>query len=206
MTGLYLALIAVATLGNLSRLLFGVGVVVLTFRPVLGASRSISTARRSSSTWAPSIFIPDRIRSTHPCCSTWGCTRRRQARRTDRTASSPRSPWKIRAGRRHRRVLAEISGNPREIGPRCHVVATRARNRPAVSAPASCPSERRWRSVLHRARDALESPIARCFLRTCDALFTTDARIIQTSTRASRVLQSARTAVHRNLARARRAS
>lgn len=39
---LYLALIAVATLGNVSRLLFGIGVVVLTFRPVLGAARSIA--------------------------------------------------------------------------------------------------------------------------------------------------------------------
>ncbi len=42
LTGLYLALIAVATLGNISRLLFGVGVVVLTFRPVLRAARSIA--------------------------------------------------------------------------------------------------------------------------------------------------------------------
>ena len=40
--GLYLALIAVATLGNVSRLLFGIGVIVLTFRPVLGAARSIA--------------------------------------------------------------------------------------------------------------------------------------------------------------------
>jgi signal transduction histidine kinase len=42
LTGLYLALIAVATLGNISRLLFGIVVVVLTFRPVLGAARSIA--------------------------------------------------------------------------------------------------------------------------------------------------------------------
>ncbi len=42
LTGLYLALIAVATLGNISRLLFGFGVVVLTFRPVLGAARAIA--------------------------------------------------------------------------------------------------------------------------------------------------------------------
>jgi signal transduction histidine kinase len=42
LTGLYLALVAVATLGNISRLLFGIGVVVLTFRPVLGAARSIA--------------------------------------------------------------------------------------------------------------------------------------------------------------------
>ena len=40
--GLYLALIAVATLGNVSRLLFGLVVLALTFQPVLSAARSIA--------------------------------------------------------------------------------------------------------------------------------------------------------------------
>ena len=42
LTGLYLAFVAVATVGNLSRLVFGVVLVALTFRPVLQAARSVA--------------------------------------------------------------------------------------------------------------------------------------------------------------------
>jgi signal transduction histidine kinase len=42
LTALYLALVAVTTLGNVPRLLFGIAVLALTFRPVLVAARSIA--------------------------------------------------------------------------------------------------------------------------------------------------------------------
>ena len=42
LTGLYLAVLAVATLGNVSRLLVGLLLLVVTFRPVLRAARSIA--------------------------------------------------------------------------------------------------------------------------------------------------------------------
>ncbi|MET0800143.1 MAG: histidine kinase [Actinomycetota bacterium] len=42
LTGLYLAFVAIATLGNVSRLLFGVVLVALTARPVLNAARAIA--------------------------------------------------------------------------------------------------------------------------------------------------------------------
>jgi signal transduction histidine kinase len=42
LTGLYLAFVAVATVGNLSRLVFGIVLVAFTFRPVLRAARSVA--------------------------------------------------------------------------------------------------------------------------------------------------------------------
>jgi len=42
LTGLYLAFVAIATLGNVSRLLFGVVLLALTVRPVVNAARSIA--------------------------------------------------------------------------------------------------------------------------------------------------------------------
>jgi signal transduction histidine kinase len=42
LTGLYLAFVAVATVGNLSRLVFGIVLVAFTFRPVLRAARSMA--------------------------------------------------------------------------------------------------------------------------------------------------------------------